>query len=353
MRSYSWIFGMLLLLVSCKDKTTTNQEDTFKKTELLTHLADNYILPEYANLQSKVNTLFTTWNSFENQPTENQFDTLKNQWKSADIRFQYVKMFDFGPGMNQNLTMTLGTFPTDSVTIEANIQSGSYNLSSISNYDAIGFPALYYLLFKSNAYQEITTSPARKKYIREVVLKMKNEIDQTVSEWTTYRNSFVDGSSNSSTSPFSLLVNNYIRDYEVLKWTKLGYPLGANTGSAKNPFYLEARNSAIGKELLSANLLALQSVYLGKGSNGKNGKGFHDYLIALGKNTTASTLTSNWNLFNQQCNALHPNLEIALTNETQQMIALYNAIHNNTIALKTDMVGAFGVLITYSDNDGD
>jgi hypothetical protein len=94
-------------------------------------------------------------------------------------------------------------------------------------------------------------------------------------------------------------------------------------------------------------------VYLGKGSNGTNGKGFHDYLIALGKNTTASTLTSNWNLFNQQCKALYPNLEIALTTETQQMIDLYNAIHNNTIALKTDMVGAFGVLITYSDNDGD
>jgi hypothetical protein len=262
-------------------------------------------------------------------------------------------MFDFGPGMNQNLTMTLGTFPTDSVTIEANIQSGSYNLSSISNYDAIGFPALDYLLFKSNAYQDISTSLTRKKYIREVVLKMKNEIDQTVSEWTTYRNSFVDGSSNSSTSPFSLLVNNYIRDYEVLKWTKLGYPLGANTGSTKNPNYLEARYSGIGKDLLSANLLALQNVYLGKGSNGTNGKGFNDYLIALGKNTTASTLTSNWNLFNQQCKALNSNLEEALTNETQQMIDLYNAIHNNTIALKTDMVGAFGVLITYSDNDGD
>ena len=344
---------MLLLLVSCKDKKTNNQEDTFKKTELLTHLADNYILPEYSNLQTKVNALIATWSSFENQPTEVQFDTLKNQWKSAYIRFQFVKMFDFGPGMNQNLTMALGTFPTDSVTIEANIQSGSYNLSSISNYDAIGFPALDYLLFKSNAYQEITTSLTRKKYIHEVVLKMKSEIDQTVSEWTTYRNSFVDGSSNSSTSPFSLLVNNYIRDYEVLKWTKLGYPLGANTGSVKNPFYLEARYSGIGKDLLCANLLALQNVYLGKGSNGTNGKGFHDYLIALGKNTTASTLISNWNLFNQQCKALYPNLEIALTTETQQMIDLYNAIHNNTIALKTDMVGAFGVLITYSDNDGD
>jgi len=353
MKSYYWIIGMLLLLVSCKDKTTNNQEDTFKKTELLTHLADNYILPEYVALQNNVNSLFTSWSSFENQPTEVQFDTLKNQWKSAYVRFQYVKMCDFGPGMNQNLTMTLGTFPTDTVTIEKNILSENYNLSSSSNYVAIGFPALDYLLFKTNAYQEITISFKRKKYIREVILKMKNEIDKTVSEWATYRSSFVDGTSNSSTSPFSLLVNNYIRDYEVLKWTKLGYPLGANTGSAKNPNYLEARNSGIGKELLSANLRALQNVYLGKGSNGTNGKGFNDYLIALGKNTTASSISSNWNLFNQQCNALHPNLEVALTNESQKMIDLYNAIHNNTIALKTDMVGAFGVLITYSDNDGD
>jgi predicted lipoprotein len=345
---YSWIVALSLFLFSCKEKTT-NQEDTFKKSELLTQLADNYILPEYENLQRSLNDLVLTWNSFENQPTEVQFDSLKMQWGRAYVRFQYVKMFDFGPGMNQNLVMSLGTFPTDTLAIEKNIA----NLSSISNYNVVGFPALDYLFFSSNAYENIGSSLSRKTYIGKLLLKMKTEVDKTVEEWKTYRYTFIDGSSNSSTSPFSLFVNNYIRDYEVLKWTKLGYPLGANTGNLKDVKLLEARRSGIGRALLQANLIALQRVYLGKGSNGKDGKSMHDYLVTLGKNSVATAIESNWNLFNQKSNNLNPNLAVALLNETQQMIDLYNAIHNNTIALKTDMVGAFGVLISYSDNDGD
>jgi hypothetical protein len=133
----------------------------------------------------------------------------------------------------------------------------------------------------------------------------------------------------------------------------LGYPLGVNIGNVKNPHYLEARNSGIGKDLLRANILALQQIFLGKGSNGKDGKSMHDYLLALGKTTTSTTLVTNWGIFLNDIDALPNNLEVALNTDTQKMIDLYNAIHYNTIALKTDMVGAFGILITYSDNDGD
>ena len=327
--------------------------DEFKKTELLTQLTENYILPEYHRLQENINDLSNSWNAFENQPNEPEFDTLIAQWKRAYIRFQYVKMFDFGPGMNQNLTMNLGTFPTDTMKIQSNIVSKNYNLNSISNYVAVGFPALDYLWCAPDAYQKITTDIDRKNYARDLVQKMKADIDKTVLEWNSYRATFEDGTSNSSTSPFSLLMNNFIRDYEILKWTKLGYPLGVNIGNVKNPHYLEARNSGIGKDLLRANILALQQIFLGRGSNGKDGKSMKDYLVALGKTTTTATIETNWTNFLQQIDALPENLEIALNTDTQKVIDLYNAIHYNTIALKTDMVSAFGILITYSDNDGD
>ncbi len=350
---YYWIIAICILFASCRDKMGGMKDDTFKKTELLSQLADNYILPEYASLQSHVDEIVTSWNAFENQPSETKLDSIRALWKRAYIRFQYVKMFDFGPGMNQNLAMSLGTFPTDTLAIETNIKTGNYNLTSISNYDAIGFPALDYLLFSKNAYTDITTTLNRKVYVREVILKMKAEIDKTCTEWNTYRSAFVDGTSNASTSPFSLVVNNYIHDYETLKWTKLGYPLGANSGNVKNPALLEAGKSGIGKELLRANVLALQQIYLGKGSNGKDGKSMHDYLLALAKTTTATTIETNWGVFLTQIDELPTSLETALNTDTQKMIDLYNAIHFNTIALKTDMVSAFGILITYSDNDGD
>jgi predicted lipoprotein len=350
---YFWILGIMLTFIACKDKKTAIEEDTFKKTELLQQISDNYILPEYAKLQGEVTSLASTAASFQAVTNLTTFDSLKAQWKRAYVRFQYVKMFDFGPAMEQNLAMSLGTFPTDTSAIETNIKTGTYNLNAISNYDAVGFPALDYLLFSNGAYETFSTNNARKKYLGELTQKMKNEVDKTVSSWNSYRSTFVDGSSNASTSPFSLLMNNFIRDYEILKWTKLGYPLGANTLNVKNPAYLEARNASIGKDLLRANILALQQVYLGRGSNGKNGKSMHDYLLALSKTTTATTIETNWGVFLTQIDGLPNNLETALNTDTQKIIDLYNAIHYNTIALKTDMVSAFGVLITYSDNDGD
>jgi len=346
---YSCIVVLALFLFSCKEKIT-NQKDTFKKSELLTQLADNYILPEYQNLQRNVNDLVLTWNSFDNQPSRVQYDSLKKQWERAYVRFQYVKMFDFGPGMNQNLAMSLGTFPTDTLMIENNIKN---DLSVISNYHEIGFPALDYLFFSSNAYEKIVSSLSRKKYVGKLLSKMKLEVDKTVEEWKSYRSTFIDGSSNSSTSPFSLFVNSYIQDYEVLKWTKLGYPLGKNNGNVINPHKLEARNSGIGKVLLQANLIALQRIYLGKGSNGIDGKGMFHYLLELGKTSTASTIEANWDQLNKNSKELNSNLENALKHETQQMKELFEAIQSNTINLKTEMVGAFGVLISISDNDGD
>ena len=63
---YAWIIGIVLFLVSCRDKMGgLHQDDTFKKTELLQQLADNYILPSYTLLQQDVTSLATSWSSFD------------------------------------------------------------------------------------------------------------------------------------------------------------------------------------------------------------------------------------------------------------------------------------------------
>ena len=73
---YFWILGMVVTFVACKEKKSTNQEDTFKKTELLQQISDNYILPEYAKLQGEVTTLASTAASFEAVTDLVTFDSL-------------------------------------------------------------------------------------------------------------------------------------------------------------------------------------------------------------------------------------------------------------------------------------
>ena len=93
-----------------------------------------------------------------------------------------------------------------------------------------------------------------------------------------------------------------------------------------------------------------QPVWIDK-ETGKNKTNIHNQKFS-------ESFEQNWDevehgVFLNQIDGLPSNLETALNTDTQKMIDLYNAIHYNTIALKTDMVSAFGILITYSDNDGD
>src|SRR6218665_2694608 len=95
-------FG-LLLITNCKDKKGQEEEDEFKKGELLTNLADNYIIPHYTELQSLVFTLDTKLGDYLLNPSTTTYNDVKSAFLNAAEEYQRVKMFNFGPGMTENL----------------------------------------------------------------------------------------------------------------------------------------------------------------------------------------------------------------------------------------------------------
>lgn len=348
---YFLITIILITAIACKKKNNPSQDSSFQKTALLTQLVDHFINPSFSELSKKNSEFENQFNEFKANPTEAQLNAVKETWKASYLSFQQLKQFDFGPSMNNHLNMSLGTFPTDTLQIEKNIAIQNYDLSAISNYDAIGFPAFDHLLFSQTASQ-LASNKKRQKYVSDLITKLRSDVEKTAEEWKIYRSTFIDGTNNASTSPFSIFVNAFLKDYENIKWNKLGYALGVNTGLI-NPKYLEGRNSKIGKELLSANLQALENVYLGKGLDGNKGQSLNDYLIELEKRDIALSISNQWTEFQKQISNLDANLETQLMTNKTALETLYNNLNKTTILLKTDMVGAFGVLITYSDNDGD
>ena len=348
------IFGLfvsaLFLITACnKDKN----KDEFDKAALLQNFADNIIQPRYADFKTKIDSLEILFIAFQSNPTEAKFEDLKAQWKACYLSFQRVKTFDFGPAMNTGFKGAIGTFPTDTTQISSNIAAGTYNLATATNADAVGLAALDFLFYQTDAYLKITTSQFYSQYCLDVIQKMKTETDAVVNAWTTFKSTFIASTGNESTSMFSMLVNDFCQDWEEAKAAKLGIPLGKYSLGIQRPEYIEARYSGYSLPILKASLSSIAEIYSGIGTNGQDGIGFDDYLIALDKSTLNNTIKTKFQTIDGLFSPFNSTLEIELTQNQTALENVFNAISEQVIFIKTDMTASFGILITYQDNDGD
>jgi uncharacterized protein len=356
MKFVKWTIPLFVFLAiaACKKKKEENTD--FDKGPIMVNLADNYIIPGYGDLKTKITDLETTWNDFLADKTQAKLDLSKQTWLDANSAFQHVKPFDFGPAMTANLVFAFGTFPADTSQINSNIQSGSYDLTTSQNLDASGFDALDYLLYNSDALTKFQTNPNACTYVTNVIAKMKAEITAVVSGWTSYRTTFVAGTSNESTSPFALLINNLCKDFELCKTTKLGFPIGNHTLGIQQPNYLEARRSGMGKTLLVENIRASRAIFYGLNLSGNtNGTGLDDYLNAIDsdKATLSATIQSRFDYMLSSPGTWSGSLEELMSTSPSTLTTFYDYQQASIVYMKTDMASAFGVLITYQDTDGD
>ena len=348
------IFGLLasalFLVTACnKDKN----KDEFNKAALLQNFADNIIQPRYADFKTKIDSLETLFIAFQTNPSEEKFESVKAQWKGCYLSFQRVKTFDFGPAMNTGFKSAIGTFPSDTVQISSNISVGSYNLATATNADAVGLAALDYLFYQTDAYLRITSVESYRQYCLDVIQKMKAETDAVVNAWTTFKSSFIASTGNESTSMFSMLVNDFCQDWEEAKAAKLGIPLGKYSLGIQRPEYIEARYSGYSLPILKASLSSIAEIYSGIGTNGQDGVGFDDYLIALKKENLNTTIKDNFRVIDSNFYDFNTCLENELSQNPSSLENLFNAISQQVVFIKTDMTASFGILITYQDNDGD
>ena len=68
-------------------------------------------------------------NAFTSSPDENNLIALRSRFLEAYGAWQYVSMFDIGKAEEIGLRNYTNIFPTDIDAIEANIASGTYNLT--------------------------------------------------------------------------------------------------------------------------------------------------------------------------------------------------------------------------------
>lgn len=344
---------VVLAAFSCKKKPNNEPEDTFQKSTIMENVANNIILVEYQNLDTRLNAFQQSYATFIADQSQPNFDALRNSWKEAYIQWEKSLMFEFGPAMDQLLKGTVGTFPTDTTKILNNISAGSYNLDEVANITAQGLPAFDFLLYRPDAITYFSASNYQ-QYGTDLITKMRGHVTSVISAWNSgYLNTFKSSTGTETTSAFSQFVNQFVKSYEELKWTKVGIPIGKQTMAVQQPHYIETRRAEISFPLMIENMKALHRLFNGNAANGSQGVGFDDYLIALERQELVDHINATFESIISDMEAFSDDLETEMANNPAALDALYTKIHGLTVSLKTDMTSAFAVLITYQDNDGD
>lgn len=345
--------AVTLTMSACK-KDEEEEEQSFDKKSLLVNLSGNIILPSLNQFDAELSSLNDAIVDLDQSATQQNLESVQNSWKSAYLTWQTVKIFDFGPIRDIGFKGATGTYPVDTADINANIASGSYSLGTAANADAIGLPSLDYLLYRVGALDSIQNNPNCLTYITDVVNKMISETSTVLSGWSTYEAEFNASTGTSSTSGFSLFINEFNRDYELAKTAKVGIPLGKQSLEIQMPEYLEARYSGLSFDLLRESIVALQKVYNGNSFSGNNaGVGCDDYLVHLERSSLDNTIDGNFSAIINKVDSFSTTFEVAMQNNVSACDELYLMLEEQVVNIKTDMTSAFGVLITYQDNDGD
>ncbi len=359
--------GILLLQLGCKkDKAVSeNAENTpFDKQALLINMADKLIVPNYETFSLSLDSLIFDFNTFKNNLTSSQLEIVKVRFDKAYNNYQKISIYEFGPAEQTIVRMNCNVFPTDTIQILQNINSGTYNLNSAANIDAKGLPTLDYLFYghkrnPSAILQSFTLSSARQNYVSSVLNDMKVKTDLVLNAWkTNYKNQFINSLSTDVGSSIGFLVNQMNFELDYLKNSKIGIPLGKKTLGIALPEKCESYyNSKQSLKYAIATLEAIENLYLGKSNTGADGIGFDDYLDHLQikrENTTLNAaIKSQFTLVKTKLMAINGSLSEQISSNPNLVDAAYFELVKLLVLLKTDLPSNLGVIITYQDGDGD
>lgn len=372
MKKLILFLGVILAVVACSSNEngdTVIEGNNYNRTVLLTNWADNIIIPSYVNYQAKLEILATSASTFSTTSTEANLTALRTSWIEAYKAYQYVAIYGFGKAEEVFLKQSANTYPTNTAGIEANIAAANYNLTLLSQFDKQGFPALDYLINGLNAtdtgivnyYTTNANATNYKKYLKDVVARLKSNADVVVNDWNTgYRASYISNSGTSVSSSVSITTNNYVKNLEKnVRSGKIGIPAGVFSGGVKFPEKVEAfYKNDLSKELLNTAIKASQDFFNGqhfnKATAGESLKSYLDYLKVIRNGSNLSTIINNqFNTVFTANTTLNNSFSSQVTTDNSKMILAYDALQQNVIYTKLDMMQALNITIDYVDSDGD
>lgn len=354
----------LITFISCEEGNITAEEYQIQyyREVQLENIYNNEIAPLNSNFIIEINSLKSVINDFNTLSTTENLEILKSHWITVLNVWKRMELYNIGPIADSFIHSQINRWPSNETII-----TGFINGTEVINEafieskgaSAKGVSAIEYLLFENdelttlNSFTTDVNSERRKAYLFALAENLQEKAQLLETYWIEYKASFVSQLENGTDGSQNQIINAMVSQIEEIIISKLGNPLGDNSGGIINPEELEAEKSETSLDIIKQNTIALQRCYSGDFANTPFRVGFENYIIELGYETLNTDIHNRL----EACLIAIGNLDNLLKNELAinpgNVTALQNTFTDLLVVIKVDMANAIGSTITFNDNDGD
>lgn len=351
------------MLSACKPKPSALEK--YDRSVLLTSLADSVILPSYNNFNQAALALKTAADTFSNVATSSNLSALRTAWNTTLKAWMHCEPLNFEYANANSLNSQIASVPVNFPVIENEIH-GTVTLDesyiAATGTTRKGMAAIEYLLYGNSGLQQSvidsftlsTTLDRRKQYLRLLCQHVYSYSSSVYSDWN-HGNSydhFISQTQLDISGSLNLLVNALTEHIEYVRKSKLGKPAGIDNNGSADGTLCEYNLSESSLENIKENIAAWKTLFTCNAGIGLDD--YLDFVDAKYNGTPLSqTITQQLDLCLNKANDITVPLNLAVTQQPTQVNALYLELKKITVLTKVDLASNLGVVITFSDNDGD
>ncbi|MEM9337095.1 MAG: imelysin family protein [Bacteroidota bacterium] len=351
----------LLLISSCANEG--RRQAAFSRKDFLSNYANQIIRPSANVFAQKASQLKQAVAQLKEEKSVDHLQRARIAWDETYRAWTEVSMFNFGPGGSERRRRTLleevGTWPINIKGIENKIKNPDHDFND-SKRNTRGLLTAAYLLFSPQTEGTWIDESGDEKisYLEKTVNHLNEHIQNFNSAWQgDYANEFIAADGTDVKSSTTQLFNELVRNFEVIRDTKLGIPMGLIAGqSSPQPELAESPFSEQSLDYLLLNYQIVIKRWRGTNADGTDGPGWEEYLLST---TGGESLVKEINAQFAQIATIieqipkEKSLKTLALENNPELVALHRALQKLTRFLKGDSSSLLGLAITFSSGDGD
>jgi predicted lipoprotein len=354
------LFLLSCLLVGCSEPSTT-REDT--RRVLLKGLGEQVFVPRYVEFEERVADLERRVGELCDDPNDDTLGAARDAWWASRAPWKRNETVAFGPyAPPDSFGAAIDFWPCRPASVDAVLAGADPIEADLLGAAAKGLPALEYLIYEPalDIVAESAPGSRRCEYLAVVSGRLADDAESIREAWDPAAGDFLGelveagrGSKTYDSVEMALgeVVNRLVYDLEAARGEKLGVPLGTKAGGVPQPDSAESRFSGRSIEDVRDSLRGIEEVCFG--ADVEDARSLVRYLEGIGRDDLGPELRDAFDASYAALDAIPEPLTTAVVENPELVSAAGDAIGVVQRLIQTDVINAMGLMLTFTDADGD